>query len=58
LISTGSLVAVLGAYFLFFKGPAANQEQQLFRVGVVAIGAVLSLVGVVLKLAGGRGDAE
>jgi drug/metabolite transporter (DMT)-like permease len=56
LISAGSLIAVIGVYFLFFKGPAANQQQQFFRIGVVGVGVALGAVGLILKATAGRGD--
>ncbi|MDB5324106.1 MAG: hypothetical protein JWN40_5737 [Phycisphaerales bacterium] len=46
-----------GVYLLFLKGPAANQQQQAFRIGVVALGFILGIVGLILRASGGRGGA-
>ena len=43
-----------GGYLLFFKGPAANEKQQAFRIAVFAIGMVGSLIVLVLKAARDR----
>jgi hypothetical protein len=46
------LIWGLGLYLLFFKGPAANSNQQMFRIAIVATGAVGTLVVMALKLRG------
>jgi hypothetical protein len=35
---------LFGAYSLFWKGPAANDAQQAFRVAVFAVGLVGTLI--------------
>ena len=56
----GGFCALFGAYLLFLKGPAANPQQQWFRIGVVAVGVILGVVGLILKAStrGPRGPAE
>ena len=55
LVGAGAFLVFFGAYLLFFRGPATNQKQQYFRIGVVVVGVVLGVVGLVLKTRGGRG---
>ena len=44
------LIWALGAYHFFLKGLAANENQQMFRVGVFAVGAIGTIVVAVLKM--------
>jgi len=55
LVGFGAFLLVFGAYLLFLKGPAANQQQQFFRIGVAALGFILGAVGLIIKKTGGRG---
>ncbi len=57
LLASGAFLLLFGGYLLFLKGPAANQQQQSFRVGVVALGFILAAVGLIMKASGGRGGA-
>ncbi|HEY8667226.1 MAG TPA: hypothetical protein VIL86_11200 [Tepidisphaeraceae bacterium] len=57
LLAAGAFLLFFGAYLLFLKGPAANQQQQLFRIGIVALGVVLGVIGLIMKARGGRGGA-
>ena len=57
LIYAGGFLLFFGGYPLFLKGPAANQQQQFFRIGIAGTGLALGLVGLVMKLSGGRGGA-
>ena len=57
LIAAGAFLLFFGAYLLFIKGPAGNQQQQLFRIGIVALGFALGIVGFIMKASGGRGGA-
>jgi hypothetical protein len=57
LIGVGAFLLFFGAYLLFLKGPAANQQQQAFRIGIVALGFILGIIGLIMKAAGGRGGA-
>lgn len=43
------IVACLGVYF-YFRGPAANEAQFLFRFGVMVVGTVGLAVVTILKL--------
>jgi hypothetical protein len=54
LVGAGAFSVLFGAYLVFLKGPAANQQQQLFRIGVVALGSILGAVGLIMKASGGR----
>ena len=57
LLAAGAFLLLFGVYLLFLKGPAANQQQQYFRIGIVALGFVLGAVGLIMKASGGRGGA-
>jgi hypothetical protein len=57
LVAAGAFLSIFGAYLLFVKGPAANQQQQFFRIGIVALGVVLGVIGLAMKASGGRGGA-
>jgi hypothetical protein len=50
-------LVLFGGYLLFLKGPAANQPQQFYRIGIVALGVVLGVAGQIMKASGGRGGA-
>ena len=52
LIMAGIIILFCGAYLMFLKGPAVNQQQQYYRVGMVAVGAVVGAVGLALKASG------
>jgi hypothetical protein len=54
LIFAGGFLLLFGAYLVFLKGPAVNQQQQFFRIGIFAVGLVLGLIGAAMKLSGGR----
>jgi drug/metabolite transporter (DMT)-like permease len=56
LLAVGAFMLFFGAYLLFLKGPAANEQQQYFRIGVVAFGFILGVVGLILKAKNNRGD--
>ena len=58
LVTGGAFLLVFGAYLLFLKGPAANQQQQAFRIAVPVIGFVLGAVGLAIKATGGDGGAD
>jgi hypothetical protein len=58
LVTGGAFLLVYGAYLLFLKGPAANQQQQAFRIAVPVIGCVLGAVGLAIKASGGDGGGE
>ena len=55
LIYAGGFLLLFGAYLVLLKGPAVNQQQQFFRIGVIAVGLVLGLIEVAMRLSGGRG---
>ena len=49
LLAAGGFLLLFGAYLLFLKEPAANQQQQFFRIGIVALGLILGVVGLIMK---------
>jgi hypothetical protein len=55
LIGAAAFLLFFGAYLLFLKGPAVNQQQQAFRISVAALGFILGIVGIIMKVSGGRG---
>jgi drug/metabolite transporter (DMT)-like permease len=54
-MSAGAFLSFFGAYLLFFKGPANNEQQQYFRLGIALTGLVLGIIGIILKATGGPG---
>lgn len=58
LTAAGAFLGFFGAYLLFLKEPAINEQQQLFRVGVAIVGPILGVIGIIMKATGGRGGAE
>jgi hypothetical protein len=52
----GVFLMLFGAYLLFLKGPAANQAQHYFRVGVMAAGGIVTAVGATLKASSSKPD--
>ena len=53
LLTVGAFFSVFGGY-LFMKGPAANNQQLAFRVGVVVLGLVLVGMAAILKARSGK----
>jgi hypothetical protein len=49
LIGLGAFTLIFGAYLLFLKGPATNQPQLYFRIGVVSVGAVILVTGWIMR---------
>ena len=49
LVGVGVFLGFFGAYLIIFRGPAANQAQLVFRLGLAVLGTILCLVGVVSK---------
>jgi hypothetical protein len=50
------MIAMSG--FLFFKGPASNNAQMLFRVGTLVVGLVLLVVLNLPKSGSSTGDQD
>ena len=50
LLGGGAFLLFFGAYLIFARGPAANPQQQYFRIGLTAMGVVLGGAGLVMKL--------
>jgi hypothetical protein len=51
-------VWLIGSYFLFIKSPAANSEQQGFRIGVFAVGAAGTVIVGILQFIRRRGSGR
>ncbi len=53
LLTVGVFFTVFGGY-LFMQGPAADDRQLAFRIGIVVLGLVLSGAAAMLTLSRGR----
>ncbi len=49
---------LIGSYFLFIKDPAANAEQQGFRIGVFSVGAAGTVVVGIIQFLRRRGSGR
>lgn len=49
LLAAGYFMCVFSAYLILGRGPAANQAQLIFRIGLAALGLIFVAVGRVLK---------
>ena len=56
-ISSGGFLTAFGAYLLFFKEPAANEQQRIFRIAIFGGGIAVAVVGIVLKAVFGKSRA-
>lgn len=56
LLAVGAFLGFFGAYLSFFRGPAANQAQLFFRIGLAAVGLILAAVGLILKSSHDKSD--
>ena len=51
LLYAGSFAALFSGY-LWMKGPAVNSAQFAFRIGLLMVGLILSIVGFILQQKG------
>jgi hypothetical protein len=49
---------LIGSFFLFIRGEAANSQQRGFRVGVFAVGAVGTVIVGILQFIRRRGSGR
>ncbi len=57
IIYSGGFLTAFGAYLLFIKEPAANEQQRIFRIAIFGAGIVIALLGIVLKAILGKSRA-
>jgi hypothetical protein len=56
LIFIGTLLVFLGGFFLVTGRQPANPQVYFFRFGLIAVGGILAVIGLVMKVSAKRDD--